>query len=106
MQKIILGIVCLMLAACVAVEGTPETITFPNDPNKTYSIVLGMEKEDISRAFGPADKVVLSNSGFEYWEYCYEHKKVVSYMNHPDEHECESLKLFFDGQGKLIDYKK
>ncbi|MBW2504269.1 MAG: hypothetical protein JRE16_06825, partial [Deltaproteobacteria bacterium] len=54
MQKIILGIVCLMLAACAAVEGTPETITFPNDPNKTYSIVLGMEKEDISRAFGPA----------------------------------------------------
>lgn len=97
---------CLLLTACAFFHGAGETVYF-NDDSRSFELGLGISQNDIMQEVGSPHKVVLSDSGFHYWEYCYVQDGDHLHIDGKDyPFGCNALRLYFDPQKKLIDYTK
>ena len=95
-----------MLYACAGFDGKGETV-FTSNPEKVFEIHLGTSQGTVMTEIGAPHNVVLSNSGYNYWEYCFEIKDNQAYITERGKlYGCDAMRLFFDEQKKLIDVVK
>ncbi|MBW2451084.1 MAG: hypothetical protein JRF07_01890 [Deltaproteobacteria bacterium] len=96
----------LLLTSCAVFYGTEEVIYFEED-TRSFELSLGTTQGTIIQEVGTPHKVALADSGYHYWEYCYEHDRNHLHIDQSERlYGCNALRLHFDPQGHLIDYRK